>query len=186
MRVRHFPRSTRSAFLAGVIAAVAAAPIAAQVVHTRAGGADGAAGSGANIAAIAPAPQPIYLPARNLYVPAGMALYGNLPVVVLTDGRVFADFGRGYEQVINSCTSVVNYSVFPTPVLQPAVVQPTVVQPTITQPLPYNPTLPNQQTASQQMLQQQVNTQVFAGQSTVVNTQACWTGNGAGLVYVAR
>jgi hypothetical protein len=170
-----------------LILGVLAAPLGAQVVHTRAGAAaGGVAATGQRVAAIAPAPQPVYLAPGNLYVPPGMALYGNLPVVVLTDGRVFADFGRGYEQVIRSCNTVVNYSVFPNPVVQPSVVQPTVTQPTISQPLPYNPTLPNQQTASQQMLPQQSNTQVFAGQSTIVNSQACWTGNGSGLVYIAR
>jgi hypothetical protein len=188
MKRRHHERHGGSAFWTAVLAVLLAAPLGAQVVHTRA--ASGAAagsggGSAGNIAAVAPAPQPVYLAPGNLFVPPGMALYGNLPVVVLTDGRVFADFGRGYEQVIRSCASVVNYSAFPNPVVQPSVVQPTVVQPTITQPLPYNPTLPNQQTASQQMLQQQSNAQL-ASQSTLVNSQACWTGNGAGLVYVAR
>jgi hypothetical protein len=127
----------------------------------------------------------VYLPPGNVFVPQGMALYGNLPVVVLTDGRVFADFGRGYEQIVNRCTTVVNTSVFPTPVVQPSVVQPTVVQPTISQPQPYTPPVPNQQTASQQMLQQ-TNGQPFAGQSNFVNTQACWTGSNAGLVYIWR
>jgi hypothetical protein len=167
-----------------LILGVLTAPLGAQVVHTRAAVSGGAVAG--NVAGIAPTPQPVYLAPGSLFVPPGMALYGNLPVVVLTDGRVFADFGRGYEQVIRNCATIVNYSVFPTPVVQPTVVQPTITQPTISQPLPYTPTVPNQQTASQQMLPQQGNGQVLASQSTLVNSQACWTGNGAGLVYVAR
>jgi hypothetical protein len=172
-----------------LLLALVAAPLSAQVVHTKPAASGGAAAGGANIAAIAPAPQPVYgVQSNNFYVPPGMALYGNLPVVVLPDGRVFADFGRGYEQVIRSCASVVNtYGVVqPSPVAQPTVVQPTISQPTIAQPMPYTPPVPNQQTASQQMLPQEANAQVLASQSALVNSQACWTGNGRGLVYVAR
>jgi hypothetical protein len=171
-----------------LVLALAAAPIGAQVVHTRpAAAVGGAAASAPAIAAIAPPPQTVYLSGSNFYVPQGMVLYGSLPVVVLPDGRVYADFGRGYEQVIRSCAAVYgNYTVVqPQPVIQPTVVQPTVVQPGVSQPLPYTPPVPNQQTASQQMLPQP-NPQVLASQSTLVNSQACWTGNGRGLVYVAR
>jgi hypothetical protein len=66
-----------------------------------------------------------------------------VPAVVTSDGRVFANFGYGFEQVYRSCASAV------------VVGQPTVVAgngvvlspqtPTYTQPVP------NQQTASQQM-----------------------------------
>jgi hypothetical protein len=162
-----------------------AAPLAAQVVHTRPAASGGAAG-GATIAAIAP-PPPAYVAPTNFYVPPGMALYGNLPVVVLADGRVFADFGRGFEQIVRSCATAPSYGYSqPAPVVQPTVVQPTVTQPTISQPMPYTPPVPNQQTASQQMLPPQQNAQVLASQSTLVNSQACWTGNGRGLVYVAR
>ncbi len=166
---------------------LAAVPIGAQVVHTRpASGAAGVAASAPRVAAIAPAPQPVIVAPGNFLVPPGMALFANLPVVVLADGRVFADFGRGYEQIVRSCVSVVNSGfVANAPVVQPTVVQPTVVQPTISQPMPYTPPVPNQQTASQAMLPQQ-NNAVLASQSTLVNSQACWTGNGQGLVYIAR
>jgi hypothetical protein len=66
-----------------------------------------------------------------------------VPAVVTSDGRVFANFGYGFEQVHRSCSSVV------------VVGQPSVIAgngfvlspqaPTYTQPVP------NQQTASQQM-----------------------------------
>ena len=66
-----------------------------------------------------------------------------VPAVVTNDGRVFANFGYGYEQVYRSCSSVVVVG-------QPAVIAGNGVvlspaAPTYTQPVP------NQQTASQQM-----------------------------------
>lgn len=98
-----------------------------------------------------------------------------VPAVVTADGRVFANFGYGFEQVYRSCASAV------------VVGQPTVVagngvvlspqRPTYTQPVP------NQQTASQQM--------AAAGnraQTTVVAPaySTCFSPHSSGGVIVYR
>jgi hypothetical protein len=66
-----------------------------------------------------------------------------VPAIVTSDGRVFANFGFGYEQVFRSCSSAVVVG-------QPAVIAGNGVVltpqvPTYTQPVP------NQQTSSQQL-----------------------------------
>ncbi|HET7666101.1 MAG TPA: hypothetical protein VFK56_08540 [Mycobacterium sp.] len=96
-----------------------------------------------------------------------------VPAVVTSDGRVFANFGAGFEPVYRSCASAV------------VVGQPTVVAgngvvlspqaPTYTQPVP------NQQTASQQ---------IAAGnraQGTVVpGYSTCFSPHSSGGVIVYR
>jgi hypothetical protein len=66
-----------------------------------------------------------------------------VPAVVIGDGRVFANFGYGFEQVFRSCAGAV------------VVGQPTVIAGNgvvLTPPAPtYTQPVPNQQTASQQM-----------------------------------
>ncbi len=85
----------------------------------------------------------------------------DVPILLMRDGRVFADFGRGWEQVRRSCAvPTVGYSsqqiVSPSGLQQPVVVQPTVTQPSApgVQRLPYTPPVPAQQTPSQQMAEQ--------------------------------
>lgn len=172
-----------------------ATPLTAQVVHTRpAGGRAGAGGGGSagTVAAIAPPPPVIVVPGSPHYQPpyqTGPAFYGSIPVVVLPDGRVYGDFGRGYEQIVRACPGSTSYTVSPSsPVTQPTVIQPTIVQPgtVVNQPLPYTPPVPNQQTASQQMLDQQARQAAVASRSTVVNSQSCWGRNGHGQVFVGR
>jgi hypothetical protein len=167
---------------------IATAPVGAQAVHKP-------AGRPAAVAGIAPPPAVVVVPGTSTVLApspyqTAPVFYGNVPVVVLPDGRVLADFGRGYEQIVRSCAVPVNYVVAPTVAVgQPTVVQPTVVQPSAApvQPLPYTPAVPNQQTASQQMLNQQsMQVQQQAVQSTLVNSQACWVTNGYGQVFVAR
>ena len=97
-----------------------------------------------------------------------------VPAVVLNDGRVFANFGYGYEQVFRSCSGGVVVG-------QPsviggngAVLTPQV--PTYTQPVP------NQQTSSQQMAARHLNQNVVVapGHST------CFSRNASGGVFVYR
>ena len=61
----------------------------------------------------------------------GGGSYGPVPLLLLTDGRAFADFGYGYRQVIDHCGSTVYNTqiVSASGANQPAVVQPTVRQP---------------------------------------------------------
>jgi hypothetical protein len=143
--------------------------------------------SPARIAGIAPPPAAAPVNPPSNFGASGPVFFANIPVVVFADGRVFADFGFGYEQVVRSCTLPVSYgSQFvpnATPV-QPSVVQPTVVQPSIAaspQTVPYSQPVPAQQTASQQMAVQ--NTQPAA---RVVNTQSCWAVGTTGRVFVGR
>jgi hypothetical protein len=139
------------------------------------------------IAGIAPPPTPAPVNPPSNFGPQGPVFFGNIPVLVFADGRVFADFGQGYEQVVRSCALPVSYAtpvVVNTTPVQPTVVQPTVSQPTIpTSPsLPYTQPVPNQQTASQQMAAQ--NSQ--PAQQVTVNSQACWAVGATGRVFVGR
>lgn len=82
--------------------------------------------------------------AYNPYYPA--ATYTLVPAIITADGRIFANFGGGYEPVYRSCygNAVV--------VGQPAVVGANGVVLSPAQPPTYTQPVPNQQTASQQLL----------------------------------
>ena len=56
-----------------------------------------AAGRVAGIAA------PVVRAERIVAPPPGSFLIGGVPVVVLSDGRMFADFGYGYEPITRGC-----------------------------------------------------------------------------------
>ena len=98
-----------------------------------------------------------------------------VPAVVTADGRVFANFGYGFEQVFRSCAAGVVVG-------QPAVIAGnglvlTPQAPTYTQPVP------NQQTASQQMAAGRSNAQ------TIVAAPAhstCFSSHSSGGVIVYR
>ena len=126
-----------------------------------------AAGRVAGIAA------PVVRAERIVAPPPGSFLIGGVPVIVLSDGRMFADFGYGYEPITRGCSGAVLYAQSVAIPVQPAIIQPTVAQPSagVTERLPYTPPVPAQQTASQQMLAQQ-------GPSTV-SAPASRTGFGA-------
>ena len=65
--------------------------------------------------------------------------YGPVPLLLLTDGRAFADFGYGYEQVVEHCGSSTGYS---TQVVSASGAnQPVVTQPTVSQPAPGAPSV---------------------------------------------
>lgn len=140
------------------------------------------------IAAVVPPPATIVVANNSVFfVPPGSYI-ANVPVVALPDGRVFADFGRGFEQVVRGCGSGTAFvtSVLPAPA-QPAVIQPTVVQPpvVVTQPAPYNPPIAGEQTVYQP-LNAMTGGQVIAGQSMIVNSAACWAVSDRGQVFVFR
>jgi hypothetical protein len=149
------------------------------------------------VAGIAPPPAPAPIVPNGARHDRSGFLFGNVPVIVFPDGRVFANFGQGLEQVVRSCGLPVNYGgqvtygnqVIPgmSPTTQPVVVQPTVTQPTIgatSQPLPYTPPVPAQQTASQQMAAQITGT--AQQNQPVINTQSCWAMDAGGRVFVGR
>ena len=163
-----------------LIGAALCAPITASAQHTTP--------APGRVAGIAPAPAPQPEPTRSHFVPPGTVFYGHIPVLVLTDGRVFADFGRGYEQVVRSCGLPVSYggqTNASSPVTQPVVVQPTVTQPAIGTPtptLPYTQPVPSQATTSQQM-QTQIAQPVQPNQQWN-NSQWCWAVGPTGRVFV--
>lgn len=101
-----------------------------------------------------------------------------VPAVVLADGRVFANFGHGFEQIFRSChaSALSGGGVVGQPSViggNGAVLTPQV--PTYTQPVP------NQQTASQQMAAANL------GQTTVIPAYTtCFSQNAAGGVIVYR
>ena len=170
---------------AGTAAAQVNKPVATATPVT------GSAGRVARVIASPPPPPPVVVVPGNgaFFVPPGSVL-ANVPVVALADGRVFADFGRGFgfEQIVRGCGSGTAFvtSVLPAPA-QPAVIQPSVVQPpvVVTQPVPYNPPIAGQQIVSQP-LNGMTGPQVISGQSVIVNANACWAVSERGQVFVFR
>lgn len=180
-----------------------AAALAAGVAMTSALGAQHvkatpvAPASGARVAGIAPPPpvvvvqpgfvQPGYVQAGYVY-PA-TPYFASIPVVVFPDGRIFANFGYGYEQVVTACGPapgvVVVQNLVDQGLVQPSVLQPTITQPSIGTSLPYTPPVPAQQTESQRMLGQQAQSQQYR-QAVVQGGRGCWSTDSRGQVYVAR
>ena len=117
-----------------------------------------AAGQVAGIAA------PVVRAERIVAPPPGSFVIGGVPVIVFPDGRMFADFGYGYEPITRGCGGAALYMQSVAVPVQPAVVQPTVAQPSAgtSERLPYTPPVPAQQTASQQMLSQQGSSSIAA------------------------
>jgi hypothetical protein len=70
----------------------------------------------AGIAPAPPAPPPSIQPPGSSISPGTIAPPGDypvaagvVPVIVTADGRVYADFGWGYEQVIRQCAQTITY-----------------------------------------------------------------------------
>jgi hypothetical protein len=139
--------------LAVLLSIALPAVAAAQVVHTTA-----VPGRVAGIAATPPPP-----PA------AGNYRFHQVPMVVSADGKVYADFGHGYQQLVRNCS--VPLSSFS----QPATTQPIVTQPTV-----YAQPAPNQQTASQQALGQP------SPNGPTANASACWATDNRGQPLIGR
>ncbi len=111
-----------------------------------------------------------------------------VPTVVGADGRVYANFGYGYEQVTRECASrgYVTYGARAPRTVR----QPVYTQPGVTQPVPTAPT------ASQTMIQRNPGNAgaavggvsvggFYVGQSQAANG-ACWMRGGGGRVVVRR
>ena len=138
------------------------------------------------IATITPAPAPPQQAyPRRFYGHGGFR--DDLPILLMADGRVFADFGRGFEQVVRSCALPTGYStaqiVSPSGPHQPVVVQPSVIQPAPAgvERMPYTPPVPAQQTPSQQMAEGggQLAPRSFGSQS-------CWAMSQTGRIFIAQ
>jgi hypothetical protein len=160
--------------------------------------------NGGRVAIIAPAPTAVVVvPARhgyyNPYYSPGYSPYGyfpnaafvqNIPVVMLQDGRVFANFGYGFEQVVRSCqpggfATVVGGYGGGVITNGSAIVQPTAVQPVVTQPAPAQPT------ASEQMLTRAISpasvvTAVPGPLAVQVITPSCWSNYGSSVFVFRR
>ena len=168
-----------------LIAIIAVAPFASAQRTTHAP-APKTGAAAPRIAAIAPPPAPQTRPfyPHRYYGHGGFR--SDLPILLMADGRVFADFGRGFEQIVRSCALPTVYS-SPQVVSSSGLQQPVVVQPTVTQPaapgierLPYTPPVPNQQTPSQQMAVQGG----FPQQSLA--SQSCWAMAQNGRIVIGQ
>src|SRR5512146_402026 len=140
-----------------------------------------AAGRVAGIAA------PVGRAERIVAPPPGSFLIGGVPVVVLSDGRMFADFGYGYEPIRRGCGGAALFVQSAAIPVQPGIVQPTVAQPSagVSERLPYTPPVPAQQTASQQMLSQQGSSSVSAPRTSSGANAACLGIDARGQYVVA-
>jgi hypothetical protein len=155
-----------------IIIAVAGASLAAvSAAGAQAAGAPAVhAPTGGTVAGIAPPPAAVAAPAQR----ERRFFSGGVPVVVLPDGRVFADFGRGYEQIVRSCAAPATYGAPVSAAVgpPPAVVQPAAVQPPagVSQPVPYAPPSPVQPTAAQSHM----------------SDLSCWAADSRGQILVAH
>lgn len=161
---------------------------------------DGHVVNGGRVAAIAPAPVPVVIVAAPAYYggyPYGYAPYGyfpagagiqNFPVVMLQDGRVFANFGFGFEHVVRSCSvngfaSGVN-GVVATPITGSTIAQPIALQPQIIQPAPAQPTASEQQ-LWRALYPATVVTALPGPLAVRLLTPSCWS-SASGSVFVFR
>jgi hypothetical protein len=140
--------------------------------------------SGGRIAAIAPPPAVALVNPPSNFGPQALVWFTNIPIVVFADGRVFTDFGYGYEQVARSCALSVSYVLTNGIPLQPTVAQPAVVQPsvptsTLTMPATQPPVTP---TVTQPMTAPSIQ----PAQGVSLNSQACWAVDNTGRVFIGR
>jgi hypothetical protein len=101
MSVRALLSSRSSRLLGGIAVAaagVAVAPAAMLAQHTK-------PVNPPRIAAIAPPPAQSPVGSGHSFRSGRLTFSDNFPIAVLSDGRVFANFGRGYEQVSRACGS---------------------------------------------------------------------------------
>jgi len=114
----------------------------------------------------------------------GSPIVGSVPVVLMPDGRIYADFGYGYEPVIRSCTvsAPVAYAAPPAQYSPPAYATPTYNVPS------YNPPAYNQPAATSST-SSQMGGQVASRRlrnSTDPVTPACWLTDAYGRAVVLR
>lgn len=113
--------------------------------------------------------------AYNPYYPT--ATHTLVPAIITADGRIFANFGGGYEPVYRSCY---NHAVV---VGQPAVVGANGVVLSPAQPQTYTQPVPNQQTASQQLLPSNQQNRVVVSSAAQAS---CYSRDPYGRVLVYR
>ncbi len=118
---------------------------------------------------------------------------GRVPVMIGSDGNVYANFGYGYERVLRQCT--VQQIVQQPRVQQPHVLQPHVQQPSppaysqpeLTQPVPRPQTVsPSAQTPSLSGLTSGNTQGMHVGPPTQLASAACWSRMANGNVSVGR
>ena len=121
------------------------------------------------------------------YYERGRARVTYVPVMVARDGRIYANFGYGYERVLRQCS-------YPQVIAQTGVRQvvpqqptpPAYTQPSVTQPVP------RAQTSSQAMVAQQQGNAGAAGNSMRTDSPsqaasgACWSRMPTGNITVQR
>ncbi|HVB29934.1 MAG TPA: hypothetical protein VNE60_00240 [Gemmatimonadaceae bacterium] len=111
---------------------------------------------------------------RQYYAPRSYTNL-NVPVMVGTDGLVYANFGNGYEQVQRQCTA---QAVAPGGGYSTQAAPPAYTQPEITQPVP------RAQTSSQAMIAQ--NSGSGGTMNAPLASTACWGRSLQGNVFVRR
>ena len=142
------------------------------------------------VAGIAPAPAQAPMNSGSSFTAPLTFLFGNIPVTVFRDGRVFADFGLGWEEIARSCTLPVSYGIpgiSAPPLIQPVVQQPTVIQPTVQPtsvpwPTPPPPSVSLSPTYAQTQAQNGLPVQYTAR----TGSQACWAIGPSGQVFIGR
>ena len=142
------------------------------------------------VAGIAPAPAQAPINSRSSFTAPLTFLFGNIPVTVFRDGRVFADFGLGWEEVARSCTLPVSYGVpgiSAPPLIQPVALQPTPIQPAI-QPtsVPWPTPPPPSVSLPPNYAQAQAQNGLPVQYTATGSTQACWAIGPAGQVFIGR
>jgi hypothetical protein len=119
-------------------------------------------------------PTVFYQPGVNPYLLSQPVAVTFVPAVLMSDGRVFANFGYGFEPIVRSCYGGGGQRV----VASNGAVLYHSQAPTYTQPVP------NQQTQSQQMVSSgQTQTTMY---STNSGALACFSRDAAGRVFAYR
>jgi hypothetical protein len=149
-------------------------------------------------AGIAPPPPPASASGTAPSAAIGMGDAGLVPVVVGNDGRVFADFGFGYERVLRSCSATQTAaavassasgvpSYLPQPFTPPAYAPPVYTPPTYSP--PSAPSTPHAATAGATAAIAPSPAQAATSTQSVTSERAraaCWTTSSQGKIVVIR
>lgn len=186
-------RATR-AIVSAALLAIVTAGASAQGRHT-----SPHAGRIAGIAAPpAQASQPVVYPGQygSPYYSApypAAPVVASIPVVLMPDGRIFADFGYGYEPVLRSCAAAaVTYAAPPAQYSPPNYATPSYSVPSydtpaFSQPAPAQPTAADQMLAGMQRAQQPAQASPTPVRTTSAPVIAsCWATDAYGRVMVVR
>ena len=139
-----------------------------------------------------PSPRQIQQPpygSQDDHVPYASAQYGSpavgsVPVVLMPDGRIYADFGYGYEPVIRSCAGAapVTYASPPAQYSPPVYATPTYSVPSFNSPTPSQPAATSSKAS--QTGAQVASTRMRNSTDPVI--PACWVTDAYGRVVVLR